>query len=279
LTETAGGWSPSEAVLPANAATSGQGAGIGQLSCPSTGNCGAVGSYVDSSGNTEGLLLTETGDTWAAEETSLPANAKTPNASPSLNSISCTSAGSCSAAGSYADDSSGGGPATLLLGGSAPAVKVDVSMSGTGTGTVSSEPAGIDCGSTCSASYEAGTSLTLTATPSVGFRFSGWSGGGCTGTASCHVSTGISEQTVTATFSLPPKPKPCVVPKLKGKTLKAARHASKTHHCSVGKVTRANSRKMKRGRVISQKPRAGRRLAHGAKIRLMVSKGRRSSTR
>lgn len=276
LTETDGTWSPgSEVVLPANAATTEQNAGINRLSCPSAGNCGAVGSYIDSSGNRQGLLLTETSGKWTAEEASLPANAKTPDASPSLTAISCPSAGNCSAAGSYADDSSGGGSATLLIGGSAPAVKVDISTAGKGAGTVSSTPVGIDCGSTCSTSFEAGTSLTLTATPAAGFRFSGWSGGGCTGTRICQVNTGITEQTVTATFSLPPKPKPCVVPKLKGETVKTAKRAIKTHHCTVGKVKRATSPNRKKGLVISQKPKKGTRLKHGARVSFVVGKGKR----
>lgn len=275
LTETAGTWSPgSEAVLPANAATVQQNASVGPLSCPSTGACDAVGSYLDSSGNKEGLLLTQTAGAWEpGEEASLPGNARTPNASVSLISISCPLAGNCGVGGSYADDSSGGGFADLLLGGSAPPVKVDVATNGNGSGTVSSAPTGIDCGSTCSASFGAGTSLTLTATPSAGSRFRGWSGGGCSGTGSCRVNTGISEQEVTATFGV--LKKPCVVPKLKGKTVKAAKHTIWTHYCTVGKIKRTTSRKTKKGHVISQKPRWGERLKHGAKVNFLVSKGRR----
>ena len=85
--------------------------------------------------------------------------------------------------------------------------------------------------------------------------------------------TGISEQTVTATFSL--LPKPCVVPKLRGKTVKAAKRAIRAHDCTVGKVKHAASRKMKKGHVISQRPRAGRHLRHGARVNLVLSTGRR----
>jgi len=54
-----------------------------------------------------------------------------------------------------------------------------VTKAGTGSGTVTSSPAGINCGSTCSASYNSGTLVTLTATPASSSIFAGWSGTGC----------------------------------------------------------------------------------------------------
>jgi hypothetical protein len=78
---------------------------------------------------------------------------------------------------------------------------VTVSKTGNGAGTVTSSPAGINCGSTCSKTYLGGTSITLAATPSAGSIFKGWSGGGCAGTASCTFATNTSV-TVTASFSL-----------------------------------------------------------------------------
>ncbi|RPI80366.1 MAG: hypothetical protein EHM41_22875, partial [Chloroflexi bacterium] len=50
------------------------------------------------------------------------------------------------------------------------------SSAGTGNGTVSSNLAGINCGSDCSESYTSGTIVVLTATPTAGSVFSGWSG-------------------------------------------------------------------------------------------------------
>ncbi|TAK09640.1 MAG: HYR domain-containing protein [Candidatus Manganitrophaceae bacterium] len=51
-----------------------------------------------------------------------------------------------------------------------------ITQSGTGSGTVTSSPAGINCGATCSASFAAGTTVTLTAAPAAGSIFAGWSG-------------------------------------------------------------------------------------------------------
>jgi hypothetical protein len=67
-------------------------------------------------------------------------------------------------------------------------------------GKVTSSPAGIDCGSTCSASYVQNTSVTLTAAPASGSRFDGWSGEGCTGTATCVVPMSQA-RSVKATFT------------------------------------------------------------------------------
>ncbi|MBI4824806.1 MAG: InlB B-repeat-containing protein [Nitrospirae bacterium] len=69
-----------------------------------------------------------------------------------------------------------------------------------GTGSITSNPAGINCGSDCSETYSSGTSVTLTATPATGFTFTGWSGSGCSGTGTCTLAM-TSAKSVTATFS------------------------------------------------------------------------------
>ena len=75
---------------------------------------------------------------------------------------------------------------------------LSVSTAGEGSGTVTSDPAGIDCGEDCSEGYEEGTAVTLTATPDDGSTFDGWSGD-CTGTGPCEV-TMDAPHDVTATF-------------------------------------------------------------------------------
>jgi hypothetical protein len=79
----------------------------------------------------------------------------------------------------------------------------DLTVSVTGSGTVTSSLAGIDCmaaSGTCDTSYGSGTMVTLTATPDSGYIFTGWSGA-CSGDGSCVVTMSAAED-VTAMFAL-----------------------------------------------------------------------------
>ncbi len=71
---------------------------------------------------------------------------------------------------------------------------------GAGTGTVTSAPAGIDCGADCAETYPPGTRVRLTAVPDAGSVFTGWSGGGCAGTGVCDL-TLVSDTAVAAAFA------------------------------------------------------------------------------
>jgi hypothetical protein len=274
LTETAGTWASGVEALPANfegAPTLSQ--GLRFVSCSSPGTCSAVGNYVKSPGHGPvGLLLNENGGSWAiGVEAALPANAL--NSTSDLYAVSCPLPGNCGVVGDYytTEDPSGFYVGGLLIGDSTPLVQLEVSKTGAGSGTVSSLPAGIRCGATCSAAFDAGGSLTLTATPSPGSRFRGWSGAGiCSVTKSCQINDLAGDQTVTATFGLLSR---CVVPKLKGKTLKAAEHTIRARNCTVGRIKHATSPTIKKGHVLSQSPEPGRRLRQGANVNLVVSSG------
>jgi uncharacterized repeat protein (TIGR01451 family) len=79
-----------------------------------------------------------------------------------------------------------------------------VTKAGNGSGTVTDNGmSGLNCGSTCSANYLQGTSVSLSATPAGDSVFTGWSGA-CTGSDpnGCSIAMN-SNQTVTATFSQP----------------------------------------------------------------------------
>jgi uncharacterized repeat protein (TIGR02543 family) len=75
-----------------------------------------------------------------------------------------------------------------------------VTKAGTGTGVVTSTPAGISCGATCAASFGSGTTVTLSAAIASNSTFAGWSGA-CTGTATTCTVTMTAARTVTATFT------------------------------------------------------------------------------
>ena len=75
-----------------------------------------------------------------------------------------------------------------------------LTVSKTGSGTVTSSDGNINCGGACSYTYLGGTSVTLTATPASGYSFTGWSGGGCSGTGSCVVNM-TQAQSVSASFT------------------------------------------------------------------------------
>jgi hypothetical protein len=82
----------------------------------------------------------------------------------------------------------------------------------------------------------------------------------------------------------PPPPTPpqlarCVVPRVVGRTLARAKLAIKKARCRTGKVRRAYSKKRRKGVVVSQIPRAGRRLAVGARVHIVVSRGRKPQRR
>jgi phospholipase C len=81
----------------------------------------------------------------------------------------------------------------------AQAETLTISMSGAGSGTVTSQPKGINCPSTCKASFNQGTKVTLTATPGSNSSLDSWSGA-CSGTSSTCTLTLNSNQTVTASF-------------------------------------------------------------------------------
>jgi hypothetical protein len=78
-----------------------------------------------------------------------------------------------------------------------------VTKTGSGSGAVTSIPSGLDCGSICQATFIPGSMVALHAVASPGFYFTGWSGGGCSGTASLCTITINADTTVTANFEVP----------------------------------------------------------------------------
>jgi hypothetical protein len=96
-------WTATKAPLPAGAATN-PNADLPDVACPSASACVAVGSYTDSSGNQQGLLLATRGSSWTATKVPLPAGAAA-SAAASLSAVACPSVAACAAAGMYTNSS------------------------------------------------------------------------------------------------------------------------------------------------------------------------------
>jgi beta-lactam-binding protein with PASTA domain len=64
-----------------------------------------------------------------------------------------------------------------------------------------------------------------------------------------------------------------VVPRVAGLTLPKAKARVRSRHCSVGRVTKAFSTLKKKGRVLAQAPKPGKRLKNGGRVKMVVGKG------
>jgi hypothetical protein len=210
---------------------------LNSVSCASAGECAAVGDYLDDQA-VQPLLLTERAGKWrTGVEANLPGNAGLTD-SALLSSVSCASAGSCAAVGSYQDVS--GGERGLLV----------------------TETAG---------KWRTGVEATL---PSRAHAPAVLTSLSCASALDCSA-VGSYGGSGSQGLLLDRPAKPCVVPELKGETLRGAKRSIESHDCSLGKIDHARSGTIESGRVISQSPRAGKRLDHGAKVDVVVSEGTR----
>jgi len=104
-----------------------------------------------------------------------------------------------------ASNAAGESPYTGDSCGSVASAGLALTVSVSGSGTVASTPGGITCGTDCQETYATGTAVTLSAAAASGSVFSGWTGGGCSGTGSCTL-TVSAPVSVTATFGAAPPP-------------------------------------------------------------------------
>jgi hypothetical protein len=110
VSEKHGVWGQaSEVVPPPNAFPPNQryydNASLDGVACPAAGSCVAVGSYVETSGEWQAMVLSEKHGVWGqASEIAPPANAAS-DPSPKLNAVACQASGSCVAVGEYEDSS------------------------------------------------------------------------------------------------------------------------------------------------------------------------------
>jgi len=118
------------------------------------------------------------------------------SASAGTNSLFAGWSGSCAGMGNCVIDLKQNSSVTASFVADA---SLSVAISGTGLGTVTSTPAGIDCQTTCSAVFDSGAQVSLVATAAANAVFSGWSGA-CSGTGACQVTVSNSTS-VSAIFT------------------------------------------------------------------------------
>jgi hypothetical protein len=102
FTQRTRGWQETVPPLPVGAT----GGVLDLVSCPSIGNCTAAGTYLDSNGNDQGLLLDESNAEWGPPSTAvLPPNGSvtTSGQTPAIEGLSCWAPGSCAVVGIYGD--------------------------------------------------------------------------------------------------------------------------------------------------------------------------------
>jgi hypothetical protein len=165
--------------------------------------------------------------------------------------------------------------------------KLTVSRLGTGPGTVTSNPAGIDCPTVCSAQFAPGTPVFLHPKSDSRSTFDGFSWNcpqvyppqklspppGLFPECSIFLEADASVRVI---FNLVTTP--CLVPQNRGRTPANAAFRLELASCHPYRANvfhYAFSRTIRKGLVLFQKPRSGTRLAHGARVDLVISKGRR----
>jgi len=105
LNQAGGTWGTAEQAPGTAALNTGEHAGLTSVSCASAGNCSAGGFYTDSSGHHQAFVISETSGTWRTAEKVPGAAALNAGGNAAINSVSCASAGNCSAGGYYNDGS------------------------------------------------------------------------------------------------------------------------------------------------------------------------------
>jgi len=118
------------------------------------------------------------------------------SATPAANSYFASWGGACKGAATCRVTLSSNSMVTAKFS-SSPTLTVVVG--GSGSGSIASDPSGIDCGAACTAAFAPGTKVALAASPASGSTFTGW-GGACSGTGSCQV-TMQNSGSVTANFT------------------------------------------------------------------------------
>ena len=100
-----GTWGKAEKVPGTATLNKAGGAIVSAVSCASAGNCSAGGSYLDSPDHNQLFVVSQVGGTWGKAEQVPGIATLNKGGDAQVNSVSCASAATCSAGGSYTDSS------------------------------------------------------------------------------------------------------------------------------------------------------------------------------
>src|SRR6266516_250168 len=103
-----GTWHTAQKVPGTATLNKGGNAQVQSVSCASAGNCSAGGYYTDSSGHTQAFVVSQVNGTWRTARKVPGTAALNQTGNAEVNSVSCASAGNCSAGGYYKDGSGAG---------------------------------------------------------------------------------------------------------------------------------------------------------------------------
>lgn len=297
VSEKKGVWGTAVEAPGVGALNIGADASVQSVSCGGVGACVAGGYYRDGAAHYQAFVVSQRKGVWGAAVEVPATEALNVGGNANVESVSCAGAGEC-VAGGYYSDASAKGQAFLVSeknGVWGKAVEVP------GTGALNSGGDAIlhavSCGGVrdCAAggyyedaaggyqvfvvSERRGVWGTAIEVPGTGGLNSGGNAnlqavscgavGNCVAGGDYRDGTGHSQGFVVNGAA------PCVVPRVVGKTLGAAREAITAAGCRVGTVKSVVSAKAK-GRVVSQSPKPGKHLKGGSTVALTVSKGARS---
>ncbi len=219
---------------------SGGEAWVNSVSCPTAGNCAAGGYYADGSSNVQAFVVKETHGSWGTA-IEVPGTATLNNGgNAEVSSVSCGAAGNCTAGGYYTDGSSH--------------LQAFVTSETNGSWGTAIEVPG-----TATLNSAGNAAVNSVSCATAGHCSAGGIYGDGSGNFQAYVVSSTS---------------PCIVPKLVGKTLSAAKKTLTAASCSVGKIKKVHA-KAKKGRVVAQRSKPGTFLKHGAKVALTLSKGKK----
>ena len=159
------------------------------------GNTALVGGHQDNSGIGAAWLFTRSGSAWTQHQKLTAASGTETGAGAFGRGVALSSDANTALIGGDFDNGAIGAAWVFV---SAPHT-LSVSLGGSGTGTVTSNPAGISCPGTCTGSFASGLRVNLAARPAKGSVFAGWTGA-CAGAGACTV-TMSANQTVEAIFT------------------------------------------------------------------------------